>query len=97
MLDENRFGICFSHCVNLSIRSLNRFLVKSKEVYIQYTVGQKDPIQIVGKAKLESEDDGPDRVQLCLAVDQADEAVEAVNGATWTSHPLGVNRYDAVL
>ena len=29
----------------------------------------------------ETLDDGPDRVQLCLAVDQADEAVEVVDGA----------------
>lgn len=71
-----------SYC---SICTLTRFSVKSEEAIYSIQGCQIDPIQIVGKPKLEPEDDGPDRVQLCLAVDQADEAVEVVDGATWTS------------
>ena len=101
VLDENRFLTCFfvlrkSYC---SICTLTRFSVKSEEaIYNSIQVCQINPIQIVDKPKLEPEDDGPDRVQLCLAVDQADEAVEVVDGATWTSTcPLGVNRYGTLL
>ena len=87
-----------SYC---SICTLTRFSVKSEEAIYSVQVCQNCQIQskyIVDKPKLEPEDDGPDRVQLCLAVDQADEAVEVVDGATWTStHPLGVNRYGTLL
>ena len=102
VLDENRFLICFSYCVNedlLQHMYSHSFLREEwRGCIYNIQVCQIDPIQIVDKPKLEPEDDGPDRVQLCLAVDQADEAVEVVDGATWTSTcPLGVNRYGTLL